>query len=77
MNKEKAVVKKIELELYFRSDFVPPDKFGEPTRRNNWHSKCSLCQFYGMDDDTGLGWCGLNYGPIDAEEECPIKKFFK
>lgn len=77
MSNGKAVIKKIELELYFDEDFVPPDRFDEPTKANDWSSKCKSCPFYGWDDDDALGWCGIDFGTTDAHKECPIKKFFK
>lgn len=77
MKNEKVVVKKIELELYFDSDFVPPDKFDEPLPKNHWNSKCAVCPFYGFEDDTGFRWCEFDFGTTNAEEECPIKKFFE
>jgi hypothetical protein len=70
----KAVIKKIELELYFDEDFVPPDKFGDPCPKN---SACTACPFYMWDDEAGEGWCGVDFGTTDAHKECPIKKFFK
>lgn len=76
---EKHVIKKIELELYFDKDFKPQERFEEPTRENDWHSGCSSCgcPFFGFEDETGYGWCDVNFGTVDAEKECPIKKFFK
>lgn len=69
------MIKKIELEMCFDDNFVPPEKFDEPTRRNNYNSKCVLCPFYGWSDDEGFGWCDVT-AVIDTDEECPIKKFF-
>ena len=73
----KVVLKKIELELYFDVDFMPPEKFDKPCRENGYRSKCGLCQFYGCDDETAEGYCGLDFGAVDAYEKCPIRKFFE
>ena len=69
--KEKMALKKIELELYFSSEFVPPDKFCETS------NKCGLCPFYNCDDETSDCWCALNLGTVDASVKCPIRKFFE
>lgn len=74
---EGKVIKKIELELYFDENFVPPEKFDEPLSSNDWNSKCSACPFYGWEDDHASGWCGVDFGTIDAERVCPIKKYFE
>lgn len=70
------MIKKIELEMYFDDDFVPPEKFDNPTRANLWHSDCQGCPFYGWSDDEGIGWCNVT-AVRDTDEECPIKKFFE
>lgn len=77
MSNGKTVIKKIELELYFDKDFVPPDKFGDPCQKNRYRNACNGCPFYVWDDEAGTDWCGVNFGTTDAEVECPIKKFFK
>jgi hypothetical protein len=69
------MIKKIEIEMHFEDDFVPPTKFDRPLRINRYNSKCKLCPFYGWDDETAYGWCNVT-AVRDVEEECPIKKFF-
>lgn len=66
--KEKVVLKKINLELYFDADFAPPEKFDDP--------KCKSCPFHEWDDEAADGCCTLNFGVVDASEKCPIRKFF-
>lgn len=74
MSNGKVVIKKIELELYFDEDFVPPDKF---CAKYGCENVCTACPFYGYDDESGEDWCGVDFGTTDAHKECPIKKFFK
>lgn len=74
---EKVVLKKIELELYFDENFMPSERFDEGCRENGWRSDCDACPFKEWDDDTAQGWCGLNFGVVDAAERCPIRKFFE
>ena len=71
-----SVIKKIELEMYFDDNFLPPEKFDLPTREKHYDSKCELCPFYGWSDDEGFGWCNVT-AVRDTDEECPIKKFFE
>lgn len=70
-----SVIKKIELEMYFDGDFVPPEKFDRPTREKHYASKCDLCPFFGWDDETAEAWCNVT-AVRNTYEECPIKKFF-
>ena len=73
--KKDMAVKKIELEMYFDDDFVPPEKFDEATEEKKWDSKCKQCPFYGWEDETAESWC--NVTAVRAPyEECPIKRFF-
>ena len=67
---EKTVVKKIEIEMCFGDDFVPPEKFDK--------SLCSgKCPFLAYEPcDTSDVFCCLT-SVRPPEEECPIKKFFK
>lgn len=69
------IVKKIEIEMFFPNDFVPPEKFDMPLRVNGYNSKCQCCPFYGWDDEDASAWCTVT-SVIDTDEECPIKKFF-
>lgn len=69
------MIKEIKLELHFDDNFLPPERFEEPTRANNYKSKCELCPFYGWDDEYANGWCNVT-AVKDPAEECPIKKFF-
>ena len=73
------MIKKIELELHFDDNFVPPERFEEPTRNNNWKSKCEPCPFYVWGDEYAHGDCVF----LENAEQfgygihgCPIKKFF-
>lgn len=66
--KEKVVLKKIDLELFFDAGFVPPKKFDV--------QKCKSCPFHEWDDESEDGCCALNLGVVDVSEKCPIKKFF-
>ena len=64
------VVKKIEIEMEFPDDFVPPDNFrGDTSTAEN---RCSWCPFFRWDDEAGEGECCLI-----SVRGCPIKKFFK
>ena len=67
--------KLIELEIYFDDNFVPPERFDEPTWVNRWDSKCKGCPFFGWDDESGDSWCNITT-VVDSEVECPIRKFF-
>lgn len=67
------VLKKIELELYFDDEFIPPKKFESWGRENDYNPKCKKCPFYGEDDV--YDWCVLN--PDTVMGECPIRKFFE
>ena len=67
--------KVIKLEMYFDDGFVPPEKFHEPTKANNWNSKCELCPFYEEDYEYSYGRCVVT-AVVDTAVECPIRKFF-
>ncbi len=63
------VVKKIEIEMCFGDDFVPPEKFDK--------SLCSgKCPFLAYEpcENSDVFCCVTAIRP--PEEECPIKKFF-
>ena len=58
------IIKKIELEVSFKDDFVPPEIYDE--------DQCSGdCPFWAEDFELGGGCCIATVG-----EECPIKKYF-
>lgn len=69
-------LKKIELNLYFDDDFMPPEKFECPCRENHWDSKCASCPFYGWDDENGDRWCNIACD-VSNGEICPIRRFFE
>lgn len=60
------MIKKIELELWFDDDFVPPEKYDKKL--------CTgLCPFLSYEaDDCSEGFCCL----VGTEGECPIRKYF-
>lgn len=62
-------VKKIELEMCFSDNFVPPEKFDK--------SLCSgLCPFLSHEaDECSEGFCCIT-AVRPVEEECPLKKYF-
>lgn len=62
--------KRIILDLEFKDDFVPPDRYEEPCNATDWHSQCDDCPFHVFSDDYG-GTCCLN-----GWDKCPIKEFF-
>ena len=57
-------IKKIELEVWFADDFVPPEKFG----------KCrGDCPFFAYEaDECSEGFCCI----VGTDGKCPIKKYF-
>ena len=71
----KKVVKKIELDICFDDGFVPPKRFDEPRRENDWRSACDLCPFFKWYDERGYGCCVL-LGEEPKTDVCPIKKSF-
>lgn len=60
------IVKKIELELCFPDEFVPPEKYYDGNKE--CHGECP---FWNEDWELG-GWCKI---AADGEE-CPLKKYF-
>lgn len=60
------MIKKIELEVWFPDDFVPPEKFED---------RCSgACPFLSYEpDDCSDAFCCL----VGTEGDCPIKEYFK
>ena len=66
---EKAVIKKIELEMYFEADFVPPKRFDK--------ALCSgKCPFLSCDFESSEVWCCVT-AVRDPVEECPLRKYFE
>ena len=57
--------KKIELELWFPDDFVPPEEFGECCGE-----RCALFAY--EPGDCSEGFCIV----VGTEGKCPIKKYF-
>ena len=68
-------VKKIEIDVCFVDGFSPPERFEKPTVKNGYKSRCKKCPFFGWYEDYADGWCNVP-STRDADEECPIKKFF-
>ena len=70
-----TIIKKIELELVFDDDFVPPkgNGFGVGSAK-----ECDNCPFCVWIDDYGYGECTLCNAVVkgDDENRCPLKKFF-
>ena len=69
------VLKKIELELYFDDEFMPPKKLRDDTSTSD--NQCSWCPFFEWDDEMAQGECNLNIGIVDSRDRCPIRKFFE
>lgn len=67
----KYTTKQITIDVEFYENFIPPDKYEEATRENNYRSSCELCPFYKWDDDTAYNDC-----VIGGYDKCPIKKYF-
>ena len=67
------MIKKIELELHFDDDFVPPEKFIDDTSTSR--SPCSFCPFFVWYDEYGYGEC-VALEKAEQFDKCPIKKFF-
>lgn len=65
-NKMRKLIK-IEIEMEFPNDFIPPEKFDE-----SLYSKCGGCPFYIHFNE----YAPSEYCNIGGEEECPIKKCF-
>lgn len=60
------IVKKIELELCFEDDFVPPEKFDKKMCTGD-------CPFLSYEaDECSEVFCCIP----GAEDECPIRKYF-
>lgn len=69
------MIKKIELELEFPEDFMPPEEFEEPTGSGRrYDTKCDPCPFYVWYDDYAYGDCTLP--AVGCDGKCPLKKFF-
>lgn len=60
------IIKKIELEVRFKDDFVPAEIYYEENNHCNGD-----CPFWASDFELG-GWCCI----ATDGEECPIKKYF-
>ena len=59
------MIKKIELEVHFDDNFVPPDIFNKEL--------CDLCPFLSHEAyECSEDFCGIP----SAGDECPIKKYF-
>lgn len=59
------IVKKIELEIEFPDDFVPPEEYDSEL--------CSgLCPFLSNEADE----CSTSFCCLVEEGKCPIKKYF-
>lgn len=57
------------IELYFPDDFVPPEKFVEPARWNDWKCQCENgCPFFQWNDDFG-GSCNFPFGEWDEDSQ--------
>lgn len=77
-----TIIKKVELKLKFRDDFVPPKN--EDFVYNYLGSvekdpeACDLCPFYVWLDDYGYGECTLCNAVAEGDDEntCPLRKFF-
>ena len=66
--------RKLQLEVNFPGNFVPPEKFEDPEEDNNMNSACDLCPFFIYDEPHGFNCSLIDKDP--HEQTCPIKDQF-
>ena len=66
--------KKLQIEVNFPDNFMPPEKFHDPEQDKDFNTPCDLCPFFIYDDIFGYA-CLLVDGDSN-EQACPIKEQF-
>lgn len=56
--------------IEFKADFTPPEIFKED---ECWEKDCP---FFLQDDNYGCAYCYFPNADEDADQECPIRKYF-
>ena len=65
----------IKLTVEFPDNFVPPEKFDDPSLNKDFNSKCDLCPFFIWEEECGYGCC-IALGDDNKANPCPIKEQF-